>query len=115
MREVIRDKGRLEHILEAIERIETFTAGMTEESLNADVLKKHATAYNIQIIGEAVYRLTPEFKTSHTDVMWRIIEKMRHILVHDYYQVNHHIMWLVITEDLPILKPQIEKYIKEFS
>ena len=37
---------------------------------------------------------------------------MRHILVHDYYQINKDILWSVITEDIPPLKAQIEGYIK---
>lgn len=41
-----------------------------------------------KIVGEAVYKLTKEFKESHTETPWRMIEKMRHILVHDYYQIN---------------------------
>ena len=114
MREPLRDKSRLEHILEAINRVQSFTTGLDEVSLNNDVLHKHATAYNIQIIGEATYKLSKEFKESHTEVPWHLIEKMRHILVHDYYQVNAHIMWLVITEDIPALKSQIEQYLAEF-
>lgn len=42
-----------------------------------------------------------------------IIEKMRHILVHDYYQINKDILWSVITEDLPALKAQIQQYLDE--
>ena len=81
---------------------------MLESSLHL-----HATAYNIQIIGEAVYKLTKEFKESHPNTPWRVIEKMRHILVHDYFAVDVEIMWLVITEDLPILKQQIRGYLDE--
>lgn len=113
MREPLRDPIRLHHILEAIERIELFIEGYTEETLDNDVRTKHATAYNIQIIGEAVYKLTKEFKESHPEIPWALIEKMRHILVHDYYQVNMHIMWMVITDDLPTLKNQIKNMLIE--
>lgn len=44
-----------------------------------------------------------------------MIEKMRHILVHDYFAVDVDIMWLVIEDDIPVLKQQVEKYIKEFE
>lgn len=115
MRETIRDKGRLEHILQAIAKIEEYTNGMTKEHLINDSLHLHATAYNIQIIGEAIYKLTSEFKSSHPDTPWRLIEKMRHILVHDYFAVDVEIMWLVIQDDLPILKSQVENYIKEMD
>lgn len=88
---------------------------MTKQQLLEDSLHLHATAYNIQIIGEAVYKLTNEYKSSHSETPWRMIEKMRHILVHDYFAVDVDIMWLVIEDDIPILKQQIEKYIKEFE
>ena len=115
MRDPLRDPERLRHILQAIGRIEQFTQGMTAESLDVDILHKHATAYNIQIIGEAVYKLTKEFKESHPNTPWSAIEKMRHILVHDYFQVNMRIMWMVITEDLPPLEQQVTEYLKEFE
>ena len=115
MREPIRDKSRLEHILQAIEKIEEYTKGMTKQQLLEDSLHLHATAYNVQIIGEAVYKLTNEFKSCHSETPWRMIEKMRHILVHDYFAVDVEIMWLVIEDDIPILKQQVEKYIKEFE
>lgn len=114
MREQVRDKGRLEHMLQAIQNIMDYTQGMTQEQLATNNLVKHATAYNIQIIGEAVYKLTDEFKSAHSDTPWKLIEKMRHILVHDYYQVNMQVMWDVISIDIPKLKPQIESYLQEF-
>ncbi len=87
--------------------------GLTETQLNSDLLHLHATVYNIQIIGEAVYKLSLEFKDNHPQTPWKIIEKMRHILVHDYYQINKDILWSVIIEDLPALKAQIQQYLDE--
>ena len=113
MRETAKDKGRLQHILSSIERVQEFTKGMSKEELVNDTLHLHATVYNVQIVGEAVYKLTKEFKESHTETPWRMIEKMRHILVHDYFALDVEIMWLVITEDLPILKQQIRGYLDE--
>ena len=115
MRETAKDKGRLQHILSSIERVQEFTKGMSKEELVNDTLHLHATVYNVQIVGEAVYKLTKEFKGSHTETPWRMIEKMRHILVHDYYQINLDILWIVINEDLPVLEEQIKKYISDFK
>lgn len=36
------------------------------------------------------------------------MEKTRHILVHDYFDVNWDILWRIVTEHLMDLKPQIE-------
>ena len=99
MREPERDQSRLEDILSAINCVEEYTKNLTENQLKEDRLRLHATIYNIQIIGEAIYKLTKEFKQEHPDTPWHLIEKMRHILVHDYFRINFDILWIVITED----------------
>lgn len=116
MREPIRDKTRLQHILGAIEKVLEYTKDIhSVEELDADSLRKHATTYNIQIIGEAIYKLTPEFKAAHTQTPWKMIEKSRHILVHDYYQVEIRILWSIIHEDMIPLRNQVLEYLKEFQ
>ena len=40
---------------------------------------------------------------------------LRHILVHDYFAVDVEIMWLVIEDDIPVLKQQIQAYIAELD
>jgi len=109
MREKIRDRGRLEHIVEAIKHVKEFVGENEFETFRLDKLRLYATIYNVQIIGEAVYKLSAEFKETHQDVPWRLIEKMRHILVHDYFQINVEILWTVIQDDLP----DLEKYVKD--
>ena len=53
MREPLKDKGRLEHILASIERIERFMAGMTFDDLRKDEVTYYAVVKCIEIIGEA--------------------------------------------------------------
>lgn len=113
MREQVRDKGRLQHILSAIINIEEYTQGITQESLLSDKIRLHATVYNVQVVGEATYNLTKEFKELHPATPWAMIEKMRHVLVHDYYQINKDILWAVITDDIPTLKQQVQQYLTE--
>lgn len=114
MKELVRDRGRLEHMRDAIAHVVEFTDGLSFEELANDCIRLHATTYNIQIIGEASNRLTSEFKSAHPEVPWRQIEKMRHILVHDYYQVSKRVIWSVVQEDIPILKKQIDQLIETF-
>lgn len=99
MREPVRDKGRLEHILTAIDYISAFTEGFSYDDLMNDPLHLHAVTHNVQIIREAVYKI--------------LIEKMRHILVHDYYQINFEILWDILKNDLPTLKGQVSSYLSE--
>lgn len=63
---------------------------------------------HIEIIGEAVYMLTKEFRAAHPEVEWEAIEGMRHVLVHGYYTIRPEQVWQVVEVDVPALKPQIE-------
>ncbi|MCR4660211.1 MAG: DUF86 domain-containing protein [Bacteroidales bacterium] len=72
-----------------------------------------AVTYSIQIIGEAAYKLTKEFKTTHHDLPWPLMEKMRHVLVHDYFNIAPQALWDVVTEDLPSIKPHIQSLFDE--
>lgn len=104
MREVVKDRDRLEHILESINRILVFTQNKSKDDLEADILKFYGIVKNIEIIREASYKLTSSFKTKHPEVPWDAISKMRHVLVHDYYQIDLNQVWNVIHTDLEPLK-----------
>lgn len=115
MREPVRDKGRLEHILEAIDNVFEFTKDLSYDELVNNKLVYHATVHNVQIIGEAAYKLTAEFKDTHPEIIWNDIIAMRHILVHDYYVINPTILWNVVHEDLPPFRILIAKYLSEMQ
>lgn len=113
MRETARDKGRIEHIMLAISKIEEYTQGITYELFRTDSMRLHATIYNIQIIGEASYKLTTAFKQAHPQLPWALMEKMRHILVHDYYRIMPEAVWDVVTDDIPSIKPTLAAILTE--
>jgi len=78
-------------------------------------MRYYATVKNIEIIGEAVYKLSEDFKNAHDDIPWKVIAGMRHYIVHDYFRVDDLVVWDVVKNDLPQLRPQIEQLISEFS
>ena len=113
MREELRDPGRLEHILMAIDNVLSFTTDRSVEDLRDDKMLFYGTVKNLEIIGEAAYMLTPAFKNAHPGTPWKKIIGLRHILVHDYYQVEANELWNIIHKDLNPLKTQVTKYLKE--
>lgn len=115
MREKVKDRGRLEHILSAINGILADRELYTLEQVKHSTLLFYGFSKYVEIIGEAVYMLTKEFRDSHADVNWRMIEKMRHVLVHGYYTIDTESLWDTIQNDIPELKPWIEKYLEEFE
>lgn len=115
MRERINDRGRLEHILLAIGNVEEFLQGYDYERFVADKILYYAVVKNVEIVGEAAYMLSLDFKAEHTDTPWDQIEKMRHVLVHGYYQILPEVLWLTIHDDLPLLKTKVTNYLSEMG
>ena len=114
MREASRDIIRLEHIVQAIERIKRYTNGKRFDDLVKDDMMYYAVVKNIEIIGEAANLLTSEFKKEHPNTQWKLITGMRNYIVHEYFQVDNTVIWDVIQNDLPLLENQIQDYLKEF-
>ena len=112
MREASRDKTRLEHIVQAIERIKRYTNGKRIDDLVEDDMMYYAVVKNIEIIGEAANLLTNEFKRAHPVTQWKLITGMRNYIVHEYFQVDNTVVWDVIQTDLPELEAQINDYLK---
>lgn len=112
MREPIRDKERPMHIDEVIQRLIDGTSSNIN-SIAEGSLEYFGIVKLIEIIGEAVYKLTSEFRETHPETPWRQIERMRHVLVHGYYTVGYDFIKEVIETDIPLLKEQISHYLRE--
>lgn len=115
MREPARDKERLQHILEAIQTIEDSRKKYYSQAAEADPIVYYGFVKHVEIIGEAVYMLSADFKDTHPAVEWVSIEGMRHVLVHGYYHIKPNQLWDTIDIDIPQLKPLIEQYLQEFG
>ena len=108
MRETSRNKGRLEHILDAIEKAEEFTKNTDFEQYKKNALLRFGVTKAVEIVGETSYRLTNEFREKHPEIEWRNIINMRHILVHGYYHLEDKIVWDTIHNNFPVLKEKIK-------
>jgi len=115
MRERIRDKSRLLHILDAIEKALNFTKNVSFDEFVANIMLKYAVIKCVEIIGEASYKLTKGFREQYSEIEWNKIISMRHILVHGYYQTEDIFVWDTVKKSLPILKEQIQKIYDNFN
>ena len=115
MRDAKRDKNRLDHILESINRIKRYVHGKTFDDFVEDDMMYYAVVKNIEILGEASNMLTDEFKIAHSETPWKMVSGMRNYIVHEYFQVDNNVVWDVINNDLPLLEQQVLTYLKDFS
>lgn len=65
MRGELGDKGRLQYLVEAKSKIESFASGVSEQEFLRDEIKILACQRLLEIIGEAARCLTPEFRGQH--------------------------------------------------
>ena len=115
MREAKRDKERLLNILEACNILLERSGSDTIESLRDDPIRFYGYVKLVEIIGEATYKLTKEFRQEHPVAPWDMMEGMRHILVHDYYRISETQLWTTLSVDIPNLKPIIDMLIKDYD
>ena len=113
MREPLKDRERLQHILAAIERVNRYVKGKSIDDLLKDDMMYYAVVKNIEMMGEAANMLTTEFQESHSETPWKMVKGMRNYIVHEYFQIDSVVVWDVVTKDLSALQNQIEKYLTD--
>ena len=66
----------------------------------------------LEIIGEATKRLSPQMLGRHPEVPWRQVAGMRDVLIHDYMGVDLERVWNVVQRDLPLLRKAFERLLE---
>ena len=100
-----------EDIVEAIEKIETYTMGMSYEEFEENQLVTDAVVRNLEIVGEAVKNIPEEIKKEHRDIPWKKIADLRNIISHKYFGIDQKIIWEIIQTKLSSLKEAAHKMI----
>ena len=108
------DRARLIDMLEALKSIERY-AVLGKDRFFEDELVRTFIVHQLQVLGEAGYKLSPDFRARHTGIPWPKVLGIRHVLVHDYFRVNYDIVWGVIEADLPPLKAQLQGLLSELK
>ena len=101
----------LEHILEAINRIERYTSGLDGETFAQATMIQDAVIRNFEVVGEASRNIRnehPEFATAHPELELRVSYEMRNALIHGYFNVNLETIWRTIQGDLPRFQAAIK-------
>ncbi|RMF33485.1 MAG: DUF86 domain-containing protein [Chloroflexi bacterium] len=107
------DSVYLQHILDAIARIEEYLEGVDEEGFYRQYLVQDGVIRQLEIIGEAVKRLSKDLRDRYVHVPWQDIAGMRDKLIHDYFGVDLETVWLTAKEDIPVLKAEVTKILDE--
>ena len=110
------DLVRLKHISNCISDLEEILKGVDADSFYRSNEKKYAVERILQIIGEAVNRISEQTleKASHS-FRWRDVVDFRNLITHEYFRVDYTIVYKLATEEIPKLKSVIQSLIEELS
>lgn len=96
-------------ILYAINKIENYTDELTYEDFIVNDLVKDAVVRNIEIIGEASNRIPDDLKSQSEKIPWKKLRGIRNRIVHDYFGIDHDIIWQIISIELRVLKEDLNQ------
>ncbi|WP_321947905.1 DUF86 domain-containing protein [Paraburkholderia sp. J10-1] len=109
-KEDLRTPDYLAHILEAVERIGTYTAPLSQEDFEATPMAVDAVVRNLGIIGEAARNITrgdSAFAAAHPEIPWEAMYGMRNRVTHGYFSVDVAIVWSTVQIWIPDLKRKL--------
>ena len=95
----------VDDMLECIEKIEKYCAGVTADEFAANSLLQDAVTRRLRVIGEAAKRVPQRVRSQHPDIPWRKIAEFGGMLVHQYPVVLVDRVWQVVIVDLLPVKP----------
>lgn len=109
------DAIRLRHMLDAAQEAIMFFKGVEKSQLHDNRMLLLATVKELEILGEAAAKISPDTKELCPEVPWADIIGMRHRLVHAYFDIDTEVVWQTISRDLPPLISLLETWLGKES
>ncbi len=107
------EKLYLTDIVEATQSIARFVQGESFDEFERNEMMNSAVLQKLMVIGEAAARLPKAFTSRFPEIPWVDIIAFRNIAVHEYFAIRWDIVWIAATEEVPVLKEQIEQILRQ--
>jgi len=108
-------KVYIKYMLESIMLIQEYTREVSREDFLGRTYLQDAVIRRLEIIGEAVKSLPPDFRERHDEIPWQRIAGMRDVLIHEYFGVDLNLTWQTVQQDLPQLRSRLEQVLQQIG
>jgi uncharacterized protein with HEPN domain len=105
----------VEDILDGMNKAEELLERVSYSQFENDFRINFAVVRALEIIGEATKRLPEELRQRYPDIPWRGMAGMRDRIIHGYDNVDLQIVWDVVKQDIPEIKPKIEQILIDYE
>jgi uncharacterized protein with HEPN domain len=103
-----KDIDAIETILRCISKTQTYADFENLKDFEYNEMAFDASVRQVEIIGEAVKRLSEEIREKHPEIKWSSLAKMRDRLIHQYDKIESIILWDTIKKELPLEVPKLK-------
>lgn len=96
-------------MMDAAQKVITYTAGLDQTAFVASGLHYDATVRNPEIIGEAATHIPDGIRSSLPQIPWRQIIATRNRLIHGYLGIDNDTLRSIVHDDVPALLESLAK------
>lgn len=105
----------IEDILDAMDKAEIFVADVTFEEFAGDFRIHFAVVRALEIIGEAAKRLPSTLRDKYPAIPWKAMAGMRDRIIHGYDRVDLEMVWNVVRQDIPNIRPSLQQIVVDYE
>jgi len=108
---ISRDMAYLLDILLAAKDARDFTAGLDKAAFLSDRKCQCAVTYGLEVIAEAVKRLSGDSQRKYPDIPWSAMGRVRDLHIPADDKVNLNEVWDTVQDDTPVLISELERIV----
>jgi uncharacterized protein with HEPN domain len=105
----------VEDMLDAMDKAEILVEGFSYSEFETDFRTNFAVVRALEIIGEAAKRLPTSLREQYPEIPWRGMAGMRDRIIHGYDTLDLQIVWDVVIQDIPEIKPRIQEILADYT
>ncbi len=108
---MVSDNAYLDDILDAAKQVAVYIADMDRDAFLGDRKTQDAVVRQIEVMGEAATRISDALKSSHPEIDWKGLSRLRNFYIHVYRRVDYRNVWQTCRNTIPRIRTAVEKII----
>ena len=107
------DASYLADMLTFAREVLTFTKGRSRSDYETDAVLRRAVERATELIGEAASNVSDSTRAAYPEIPWPKIVGQRHVLIHDYGDVDDDLVWNLVELEIPRLASILDRIVRE--